>query len=86
MSIEDIINEECVNFMTEEPMDNIQSAEYFKENILPDEIEITHDDGNYFEFPLMVNNIVVKYMAMAIFITLLPSLNYWRIEYDKRRS
>lgn len=30
-------------------MDNIQSAEYFKENILPDEIEITHDDGNYFE-------------------------------------
>lgn len=49
MSIEDIINEECVNFMTEEPMDNIQSAEYFKENILPDEIEITHDDGNYFE-------------------------------------
>lgn len=30
-------------------MDNIQSAEYFKENILPDEIEIAHDDGNYFE-------------------------------------
>lgn len=30
-------------------MDNIQSAEYFKENILPDEVEIVHDDGNYFE-------------------------------------
>lgn len=49
MNIEDIINEECVTFETEESMDNIQSAEYFKENILPDEIEITHDDGNYFE-------------------------------------
>lgn len=44
-----IINEKCVTFMTEEPMDNIQSAEYFKENILPNEVEITHDDGNYFE-------------------------------------
>lgn len=30
-------------------MDNIQAAEYFKENILPDEVEITHDDNNYFE-------------------------------------
>ena len=49
MIIEDIINEKCVTFMTEEPMDNIQSAEYFKENILPNEVEITHDDGNYFE-------------------------------------
>lgn len=49
MNIEDIINEECVTFETEECMDNIQSAEYFKENILPDEVEITHDDGNYFE-------------------------------------
>lgn len=49
MYIEDIINEECVTFDTEEPMDNIQSAEYFKENILPDEVEITYDDGNYFE-------------------------------------
>lgn len=50
MNIEDIINEECVTFETEEEfMDNIQSAEYFKENILPDEVEITHDDGNYFE-------------------------------------
>lgn len=49
MNIEDIINEECVTFETEEFMDNIQSAEYFKENILPDEVEITHDDGNYFE-------------------------------------
>ena len=49
MNIEDIINEECVTFETEESMDNIQSAEYFKENILPDEIEIAHDDGNYFE-------------------------------------
>ena len=49
MTIEDIINEECVAFETEEPMDNIQSAEYFKENILPDEVEITHDNSNYFE-------------------------------------
>lgn len=49
MNIEDIINEECVTFETEESMDNIQSAEYFKENILPDEVKITHDDGNYFE-------------------------------------
>ena len=48
MSIEDIINEEYVTFETEES-DNIQSAEYFKENILPDEVEITHDDTNYFE-------------------------------------
>ena len=48
MGIEDIINEKCVTFETEES-DNIQSAEYFKENILPDEVEITHDDGNYFE-------------------------------------
>ena len=31
MNIEDIINEECVTFETEESMDNIQSAEYFKE-------------------------------------------------------
>lgn len=28
---------------------DVQSAEYFKENILPNEVEITHDDGNYFE-------------------------------------
>lgn len=49
MGIEDIINEKCVTFETEESMDNIQSAEYFKENILPNEVEITHDDGNYFE-------------------------------------
>ena len=49
MGIEDIINEKCVTFETEEFMDNIQSAEYFKENILPNEVEITHDDGNYFE-------------------------------------
>lgn len=49
MTVEDIINEECVAFETEESMDNIQSAEYFKENILPNEVEITHDDGNYFE-------------------------------------
>lgn len=49
MSIEDITNEECVTFETEESTDNIQAAEYFKEKILPDEIEITHDDGNYFE-------------------------------------
>ena len=48
MSIEDIINEKCVTFETEE-FDNIQAAEYFKENILPDEVEITHDDNNYFE-------------------------------------
>lgn len=40
MTIGDIINEECVTFETEESMDNIQSAEYFKDNILPDEIEI----------------------------------------------
>lgn len=49
MNIEDIINEECVTFETEECMDNILSAEYFKENILPDEVEITLDDNNYFE-------------------------------------
>lgn len=49
MSIEDIINEECVTFETEKSMDNIQAAEYFKENILPYEVEITHDNGNYFE-------------------------------------
>lgn len=49
MSIEDIINEEYVTFETEESMDNIQAAKYFKENILPDEVEITHDDTNYFE-------------------------------------
>lgn len=49
MNIENIINEECVTFKTEESMDNIQAAAYFKENILPDEVEITHDDGNYFE-------------------------------------
>ena len=50
MDIEDIINEECVTFETENSMDdNIQSAEYFKEEILPNEVEITHDDGNYFE-------------------------------------
>ena len=79
MIIEDIINEKCVTFMTEEPMDNIQSAEYFKENILPNEVEITHDDGNYFEVSVNCKS----YMAMVIFITLLPSLNYWRIDYDK---
>ena len=83
MIIEDIINEKCVTFMTEEPMDNIQSAEYFKENILPNEVEITHDDGNYFEVSVNCKSIVVTYMAMVIFITLLPSLNYWRIDYDK---
>lgn len=49
MSIEDIKNCECVPFSTSEPMDNIDSAEWFKENILPDDVEITHDDSNYFE-------------------------------------
>ena len=49
MDIENIIHEKCVTFETKEPMDNIQAAEYFKENILPDEVEITHDDNNYFE-------------------------------------
>lgn len=49
MTIEDIINEECVSFSTPEPMDNIDSAEWFKENILPDDVGITHDDNNYFE-------------------------------------
>ena len=49
MTIGDIINEECVTFETEEPMDNIQAAGYFKENILPVEVDITHDDNNYFE-------------------------------------
>lgn len=48
MNIEDIINEECITFESEES-DNIQAAEYFKEDILPDEVEITHDDGTYFE-------------------------------------
>lgn len=46
MSIEDIKNCECVSFSTLEPMDNIDSAEWFKENILPDDVEITHDDNN----------------------------------------
>lgn len=41
MSIEDIKNCECVSFSTSEPMDNIDSAEWFKENILPDDVEIT---------------------------------------------
>lgn len=49
MSIEDIKNCECVSFSTSEPMDNIDSAEWFKENILPDDVEITYDDNNYFE-------------------------------------
>ena len=39
MSIEDIKNCECVSFSTSEPMDNIDSAEWFKENILPDDVE-----------------------------------------------
>lgn len=25
------------------------SAEWFKENILPDDVEVTYDDNNYFE-------------------------------------
>lgn len=49
MSIEDIKNCECISFETLAPMDNIYSAEWFKENVLPDEVEIIHDDGNYFE-------------------------------------
>ena len=49
MSIEDIKNCECISFETLAPMDNIDSAEWFKEIILPDEAEIIHDDGNYFE-------------------------------------
>ena len=48
MSIEDIKNRERVSFSTSEPMDNIDNAEQFKENILPD-VEITRDDYNYFE-------------------------------------
>lgn len=31
----------------------------------------------------MENYIVVTYMEMVIFIILLLSLNYWRIDYDK---
>lgn len=49
MSIEDIKNCECISFETLVSMNNIDSAEWFKENILPDEAEIIHDDGNYFE-------------------------------------
>ena len=49
MDIKDIINEECITFETEAFLDNIQSAEFFKENILPSEAEIIDDDGNYFE-------------------------------------
>ena len=49
MSIEDIKNCECISFETLDSMDNIDSAEWFKENVLPDEVEIIHDDGNYFE-------------------------------------
>lgn len=49
MSIEDIINEECVIFDSEELVDNIQAAEYFKEYILPRKVKITQSDGNYFE-------------------------------------
>ena len=48
MSIEDIKNRERVSFSTSEPMDNIDNAEQFKENILPD-VEITRDDYSYFE-------------------------------------
>jgi hypothetical protein len=83
MIIEDIINEKCVTFMTEEPMDNIQSAEYFKENILPNEVEITHDDGNYFEVSVNCKSYSCDVYGNGDFITLLPSLNYWRIDYDK---
>lgn len=49
MSIEDIKNCESISFNTAEPMDNIDSAEWFKENILPKDVEIIYDDGNYFE-------------------------------------
>lgn len=49
MNIQDIKNCECINFETPDPMDNIESAEYFKDIILPEEVEITLDDGNYFE-------------------------------------
>lgn len=49
MTVEDIKNCECISFETPESMDNIDSAEWLKENILPDEVEITHDDNNYFE-------------------------------------
>lgn len=49
MSIEDIKNCKCVTFSPSEPMDNIDSVEWFKENILPNDVEIIHDDGNHFE-------------------------------------
>lgn len=49
MSIEDIKNCECISFETLDSMDNIDSAEWFKGNILPDDVEITLDDDNYFE-------------------------------------
>ena len=49
MSIKDIINEECITFETEAFLDNNLSAEFFKHNLLPSEVEITYDDGNYFE-------------------------------------
>ena len=49
MSIKDIINEECVLFEHKAIMHNILGAEFFKENILPSEAEITYDEGNYFE-------------------------------------
>lgn len=49
MSIKDIINEKCIAFEHEAFMHNILSADFFKENLLPSEIEITYDDGNYFE-------------------------------------
>ena len=58
MSIEDIKNCECVSFSTSEPMDNIDSAEWFNENILPDDVEITYDDNNYFEVCVEGNPIV----------------------------
>lgn len=86
MTIGDIINEECVTFETEESMDNIQSAEYFKENILPDEVEITHDDGNYFEVSVKGKSYSCEVYGNGDFIIILLSLRYWRIDYDKRRS
>lgn len=72
MSIEDIKNCECISFETLAPMDNIDSAEWFKENILPDEAEIILDDGNYFEVCVWkVKSFHVIFMVMEISIIML---------------
>jgi len=49
MGIEDIKNCECIYFETHEPMDKYEGTGWFKENILPKEVEITYEGNGYFE-------------------------------------